>query len=260
MTPSQTVFLSLDPILKMVLSSVECYREACTADKTQDEERILGILRIQVRLLENLERAIKGSLDEHGAGALQGLMDYILLPIRLILQQSSGWSVIEEPIRQSELWKSSETAAHLLDCICTLAGPSTSFKQSIDSLTACTFALPVEKMSSKGLDRGDDCLYAVLHCIDTLIMRANEQKAYTKEVCRAMEGNLVARISFACTIILATSPDNSLRMSSPEVKLQALETLDIMMNVAPVAEMWQSYFPGLFAVSNRLTNALIPMM
>ena len=37
----------------------------------------LVLLGIQVRLLENLERAIKEAVDKHGAGALQGLLDYI---------------------------------------------------------------------------------------------------------------------------------------------------------------------------------------
>ena len=69
------------------------------------------------------------------------------------------------------------------------------------------------------------------------------------QVCTEMEGNLVARISFACTIIL--SPDNkSSRKKSPEVQLQALETLDLLMKVVPDPQMWQSYFPGLFAVSH----------
>jgi hypothetical protein len=105
----------------------------------------------------------------------------------------------------------------------------------------------MEKVSSKGLDRGDDCIYAVLHCIDALLERINEQKTSAEQVGMAMEGNLIARISFACTIMLA--PDNSSRKKSPEVQVQALETIDVLMKVAPIAEMWQSYFPGLFAVS-----------
>lgn len=247
-TPSQEAFLALDPILKMLLSSVESYRGACTTDNTQSEERILGMLRVQVRLLDNLERAVKGTVEKHGAGALQGLMDYILLPLRLILQ-SSEWDDAEEPIRQSAAWKTSEAAARVMDCIYTLAGPRTSRKQTLDCLTSCSFPLPKEKMASKGLDRGDDCLYAVLHCINTLLERTNLQKSHTEELCMAMEGRLVALISFACTNILAPAVDNSSRKSSPEVLLQALETLDTLMKAAPVPKMWQSYFPGLFAVS-----------
>jgi hypothetical protein len=247
MTPSQTVFLTLDPILKTLLSSIETFREACTTDdKTLNEERILGTLSIQVRLMENLERSLKEAVDKHGAGVLQGLLDYILLPLRLILQ-SSGWSDnTNEPIRQSAVWKSTEAAARVLDCIFSLAETSTTFKQTLDCLTACTFPLPMEQTSRKGLDRGDDCLYAVLRCIDTLLEHICEKKS---QICMEMEGHLVARISFACTIILA--PDNkSSRKKSQEVQLQALETLDLLMKVVPDPEMWQSYFPGLFAVSN----------
>lgn len=249
MTPSQTVFLALDPILKMLLSSIDSYREACTTDTTVNEERILGKLGIQVRLLENLERAIKETVNKHGAGVLQGLLDYILLPLRLVLQ-SSGWSDnANEPIRQSAVWKTTETAARVLDCTLSLAGnSSTTLKQTLDCLSACTFPLPMEQIASKGLDRGDDCLYAVLHCIDTLLEQAHGQKT---QISMEMEGNLVARISFACTILL--SPDHkSSRKTRPQVQLQALDTIDLLMKVVPDPEMWQSYFPGLFAVSHLI--------
>jgi len=235
----------LDPILKMLLSSVESYREACT-ENTQSEERILGTLRVQVRMMKSLERTVQEVVDKYGADVLQAQMDYVLLPLRLLLQ-SSEWSDSEDPIRQSAVWKSTETAARVMESTVKLDGSMITFKQSLDCLTACTFPLPTEMLSSNGLDRGDDCMYAVLHCIDTLLERANQLKSCEEEVCMAMEGNLFARISFSCTMLL--SPSDS-RKSSPELQLQALNTLDTLMKVAPAAKMWQSYFPGLFAVSD----------
>ena len=237
----------------MLLSSVESYREACSdaaaaGDNMTNEERILGILRVQVQILKNLERTIQEVVDKCGSGVLQAQMDYILLPLRLILQSSAWSDDSQDPIRQSAVWKSTEAAARVMDSTIKLIESLISFKQAIECLTACTFLLPTENISSKkGLDRGDDCLDAVLTCIDTLLVRANELKSYEEEVCMAMEGNLLARISFACTLLLATDS----RKNSAQVQVQALHTLDTLLKIAPVPEKWHSYFPGIFSVSVR---------
>lgn len=240
MSPSKEAFVKLDPIIRMLLSSVESYREVCTSSEAPSEERILGILRVQVRILENLERAVNEVVDTFGAGALLAQVSLVLLPLRLILQ-SSAWNESDDPIRQSAVWKTTEAAARVMDCTVKSIGSMMPTQQTLDCLTACTFPLPTEALSSKGLDRGDACMCAVLHCIDALLEIVNEYE----ELFTAMEGNLFARISFSCTILL--SPES--RANSPEVRLQALHTLDTLIKVAPVAEKWQSYFPGVFAVS-----------
>lgn len=236
----------LDAVLRMLLSSVESYREACTAkgDDAPCEERILGIMRVQVRIMENLWQTIKQVVESYGASVLQPHLEYIFLPLRLILQSSDWTDSNKNPIRQSAAWKLTETAARVTECTTKLLGPLMPFKQSIICLSACTFSLPREKVESKGLDRGDDYILSVLQCIDALLESAYDQKSYEEEVCMAMEGHLVAHISFCCTMLL--SPDS--RKNNPDVQLQALHTLDTLMKVAPVEEMWQSYFPGLFAV------------
>lgn len=231
----------------MLLSSVESYREACTSD-APNEERNLGILRVQVRILENLDQALQQVEETYGSGVLQVQLDYILLPLRLVLQSSEWEQGHVSPIRQSAIWKSSETASRVMNHTAKLVGSLLSMKQCLDCLTACTFPLPSleEVPESKGLDRGDDCMNSILKCIDTLLKVASELPGGEEDnISTAMEGNLVARISFCCTTMLSRRS----RKDSPEVQLNALCTLDTLMKVVPDLEMWQSYFPGVFAVS-----------
>lgn len=242
---SQLAFHRLDPILRMLLASIEQYLE-CTGIGSppetllDEEERILGLLRAQVKMMEHLETAMRDVVETYGPGALVPLTVYILLPLRLLLQ-SSEWNGNGSNIRQSAVWRSVEAAAHALKSFVLLLG-SLPAKQTVDCLVACTLALPTEAIQSKTkrLDRGDDCLCAILHCINTLLNSAD----YQQEIAAALDGVLVARTAYACITLI--SPQNS---RGPEVKLQAIQTLSSLMNAVPLVKLWQSYFPACFAVS-----------
>lgn len=243
---SQLAFHRLNPILRMLLASIERYRELTSVGSPpetllEEEESILGLLRTQVKMTENLETTMKDVVEAYGPGALVPLTNYILLPLRLLLQ-SSEWNVNGSNIRQSAVWKSVEAAAHALESFVLLLG-SLPAKQTVVCLVACTIPLPMEAIlsRSKGLDRGDDCLCAILRCIYMLLNSAD----YQQEIAAALDGALVATIADACiTLIL---PGNSRR--NPEVQLQAIQTLSSLMKAVPLLKLWQSHFPGCFAVS-----------
>jgi hypothetical protein len=228
----------------MLLASIERYRSVKSPSETllENEERMLGLLRAHSKMMENLEAAMKDAVETYGSGALLPLTDYILLPLRLLLQ-SSDWNVEGSNIRQCVVWKSTQAAAHALESFVVLV-KSLPAKQTVDCLVACTMSLPADEttlLKSKGLDRGDDCLCAILHCVDTLLNSAD----YHEEIAAALNGFLVGRIAYAC--ITFVSPGDSRR--SPEVQLQALQTLDSLLKAVPLVQLWQSHFPGCFAVS-----------
>ena len=240
---AKLAFLRLDPVLRMLLASIESYRECASM---QDEERILGLLRAQVKMMGNLDQCIKDVAQTYGSGALVPLADYILMPLRILLQL---WKNPDErhPIRQSAEWKSVETASNTLGSFLNVVG-KLSPKQTVDCLVACTIPWPMEEIevvSHKSLDRGEDCMCAILHCMERLLDSVDSNDKHQEEVASALEGALVARIAHVC--ITLVSPGES---RSP-VKLQALETLDSLLTAVPVVEKWRSLFPGCFAVSSH---------
>lgn len=242
---TEAAFRQLDPILRMLLQSLQNYRQACTSNQP-NEERLVGILQVQVSILERLKHALQQVVEMYGSGVLQAQLEYILLPLKLILQ-SSEWTADEGQqvarVRQSALWKSIESAAKVMENTIKLAGSGVSVKQSLECIRACTFPLPTDKMEDGGgLDRGDDCTCAVLQCLNTILDSVHNTHA---DFSQALDPNLVARLAFSCTSLLSLDD----RKKRHQVQIQALQTLDTLMNVVTNPEVWQSFFPGVFAVS-----------
>jgi hypothetical protein len=247
---SRLAFHRLDPILRVLLASIERHRSVQSSTETllenqtllENEERILGLLRAQSTMMENFEAAMKDVVETYGSGSLLPLTDYILLPLRLLLQ-SSDWNVGASSIRKSAIWKSVQAAAHALESFVVLV-KSLPAKQTVDCLVACAMSLPTDEttlLKSKGLDSGDDCLTAILHCVDTLLNSSD----YHEEIAAALNGFLVGRIAYACMTFVSSGDSRK----SPEVQLQALQTLDSLLKAVPLVQLWQSHFPGCFAVS-----------
>lgn len=166
----------------------------------------------------------------------------------------------------------------------------------VRALTACAAALPSgpevrdkvdeddtgSRASSSHLDRGEDCLCALLDTVASLMAFAGRVKApsfdcdannkrnnnnnssFAVTVSQTLDGALVARIADCCVSILrppedgsnkysnktttgSTSISSSPRPFSTDVQTRANDALQSLINGVPLSLTWQMAFPGCFA-------------
>ena len=260
------LFLHVDPTIRQLLALLKRQQELTVNHVLLvDEEEILGMLRQESDLLEKLQleivgfpqskfaKEIIGDNDSLYAASLAMLLDYITLPIVAILRRHPAKEKAimnaetdrrKIQIRTSAERKSQAIAARILRHCLEIIAPSLDQTKRNNLLLACATALPTgrelsDQLFGVGLDSGDYYMESVLATIGCLL-----QTGATNDDELAMEGDLLAHIADVC--IATVAPPSRFVAST---MLQALRTLEQLMEASPLPSVWRSLFPGLFAVS-----------
>lgn len=258
------VFLRLHPVLGLLLSSIERYRQLTSKEgmygSQNKEDMALGIFQTQVKLLTVLTKNMNelAALSSKHCQGLALMADYVCLPLYLILQ-SIEWTeppalkVTQLMVRRSAHWKSVQGAAESLSTYVGLCKNSTSTMSSqfVRCLMQCAASLSADHLIriEKQLDRGDNCICAILQCMESLLGICRDGKRQDIALGRNHAELLVP----ACIRWLKDLPldqNDSTRYHhtwNPNVQLQALSTLEATLVAIPEGTLWQPMFPDVSA-------------
>ena len=251
-------------------------------EEEEEEERILSLHKAEGKLLKGLQEAITGFpsdelvkasaispslLPNQIAASMVVIMDYISIPLVAIFQRPTISTEIDTDtngrgndhirrkfyIRQSAEWKSITLAARIFTtCLETIkqgrASADIPAEKAVQWIIACASSLPSGKkiveqttvsFEESGLDRGKEYLEALLNTIAVLLKSKND--ALANEITKALDGALLAHLADSCISVVAPPATFSLSTA-----LQALKTLDVLLDEVPDVSMWRSLFPGCF--------------
>ena len=264
---TQVAFVRLDPILRLLLTLITQYREL-PSDMFHQEERRLGILRAQVKILQQLQETI----PEFDASSLIVMVDYITLPLTAIFHTTfitptlpndkSKEDIRKIQIRNSDIYKVQEETAKTISIyakachqksnssLLVTVPPAPVVKILIALATALPSGNPTieytnEKISSSSLEDGSSSQLAVVQAIQALC-RIPSSPTLPADVAKALDGALMARLADVCSG-LCQSP-------SIDLSVEAIRALECLFTTVPMVEtVWQPIFPGVFGALYRCT-------
>lgn len=247
---AKNLFVRLDPVHRLLAATIERYKQLEDDDdgnlgETSGEEKMIGILKAQVQLLDDIQKKLEKLMsanDSASTAALGMLFEYILLPIRAIINSYS--SRVLQNVRQSLLWRCQEAAANLLTALIkNISKEMMEANKRLDLVISGVAALANNTSTEGGpyqtirLDRGEEHAKSMLRLLQALVKGIDGSK-----VENALEGNLLARLVAACIDIVTPPPQ--LERQDADLAQEALNTLGILMDIIPNQSPWRSLFPG----------------
>lgn len=282
---STFLLLQLDPLLKALLTLVQQYQNELSSSILH--QRHLQLLQSQQELLkhlddklESLSRLVLSQPRNQDAAdlwnrALSPLKDYLTLPLVAIIKGTPlRWSAVtpesssSDRILQSKLWSVVERSAQIYQrhMPCWSLRPTQQEESRILKLmVACAFALPAGQelegpttetnQSATRLDRGTDCLLAVLtliqHATGTVETPSQPTQAsiplsFSKQVVQTMKGGLLARLVDTCVTLLKMASSEQPASIPRKTILAANRTIQGLLHAVPLSQPWRAAFPGCF--------------
>lgn len=266
---AKLLFWRLDPSLRLLVAITERYaqleedggnqhnigekyaQDVFGQHQSTREEKLIGLLKIQVQLLDSLRTELHHLVSRPDDGVALGFIaTYVMVPLQAILNCYNKRSV--HLSRQSQVWKSQQGAATVLTQVLRLCPPtSISLNHKLQLLTICVAAMNANKridtvepatVSSRRLDRGEEHDKALLRCLQELL----QEKAGIPgaEIGLIHEGDVFASLVVGCVEIVSPAPDSDPNLQDAELVTDALLTLGMLLDRVPNRDQWRGMFPG----------------
>lgn len=259
---SKYLFSQLDPILRLLLATIDKYRGLRAKNGTKhennksqgnnaNEETLISLLKSQMKLLDTLLNELNNlipSVDNEAdyiiwSMALGYIATYVFLPLESILGYRDDES--NSLSRKSYLWQCQQRSADAAVFMLRHCWKgSVESERKIGILTLCTANLSatnreVSTSSEANIrfDKGEEHSKALLRCSQVIIDQLSSH-----QISNSLEGQLMPRLALECTSILEPTPDYY--RQDQEFVSEALNTLGALMKAVPDKQKWQNIFPG----------------
>lgn len=252
---AKAIFLRLDPVLRILLATIERYKQLEDANASPDsipgasssEEKKISLLKSQAQLMNALRDELQTLIgdDPRASAALRHMGDCILLPLRAILQSYGSSTEDIHPSRRSLLWQCEEEAAKMLSALIMNTAYRLAPSEQVELLSLCTVRLSATVSldhQETQLDRGEDHSKALLQCMHALVTTANDPTL----IGSALDGELMARVVLLCiTVLDQTEQQDQLLI------VEVLNMMGALLDAVPTQNQWRSLFPGCTAALFR---------